>query len=168
MVRKLVLSVIGSFWAKKSVMCIATALVCSAIFQILHSLYWPFKSPACNRLQQICLCVLNLVYVSGLLLKTEAIEASDQEDMGTLLVLMLVTAVGAVVLGLVLEIRELLSALTRTRKLTAVMRKLPQQDPPDNTKEFYDVQVRACTAPLCPPFSISVIVALRLDPPSVA
>ena len=44
MARKLLLSVIGAFWAKKSVMCIATALVCSVVFQTMHSLFWVRRS----------------------------------------------------------------------------------------------------------------------------
>ena len=48
MVRKLSLSVIGAFWAKKSVMCIATALVCSVVFQTMHSLFWVRQQRACS------------------------------------------------------------------------------------------------------------------------
>ena len=65
MLRKLLLSVVGAFWQQKSVTCIATALVFSVTFQVLHTAYWPFKSPGCNQLQQICLSVLNVVYIAG-------------------------------------------------------------------------------------------------------
>jgi hypothetical protein len=64
-IRKLLLSVIGSFWASKSVVSIACALVLSLVFQLLHSVYNPFKQQACNRLQQVCLSVLNFVYIAG-------------------------------------------------------------------------------------------------------
>jgi hypothetical protein len=141
MVRKLLLSVIGAFWAQKSVMCIATALIISLIFQLLHTQYQPFKLPACNRLQQICLSVLNLVYISGLLLKTEAVEAADERDLGVLLVLLLVVAMIAVVIGVLLEIRELIRVLTRTRRFATILRSLPTQDPPDDTPAFYDIQI---------------------------
>jgi hypothetical protein len=46
-------------------MCIATTLILSLVFQIAHSIFQPFKLPACNRLQQLCLSILNLVYVAG-------------------------------------------------------------------------------------------------------
>jgi hypothetical protein len=63
MLRKLVLSIVGAFFSSKSVMVIGTALMISAFFQILHSLYYPFKSKKFNRMQQICLTVLNLFYM---------------------------------------------------------------------------------------------------------
>ena len=80
-------------------------------------------------------------YQQGLLLKTESFEASDQRDLGILLVLLLVVASLAVVLGVVFEIRQLLRALMRTRTLASILRMLPQQDPEDNTTEFYDMQI---------------------------
>jgi hypothetical protein len=46
-------------------MCIATALVLSLGFQIIHSVYWPYKHPSSNRLQQLCLSLLNLFYIIG-------------------------------------------------------------------------------------------------------
>jgi hypothetical protein len=122
MLRKLMLSVVGALWSQKSVTCIATALLLSGSFQVLHSCYWPFKTPGCNQLQQICLSVLNTVYIAGLMLKTETIEAGDQRDLGLLLVSLLVTAMLAVVLAVVLEIRELMRVVMRTRKITSVLR----------------------------------------------
>jgi hypothetical protein len=82
-----------------------------------------------------------IISTVGLLLKTEAFEADDQEDLGTLLVLLLVTAVLAVGLAIVSEIRELMRVVTRTRKLASVLRMLPHADPPDDTAEFYDMQI---------------------------
>jgi hypothetical protein len=64
-IHQLLLSVVGAFWAQKSVTCIATALLLSATFQVLHTAYWPFKLSGCNQLQQICLSVLNIVYIAG-------------------------------------------------------------------------------------------------------
>jgi hypothetical protein len=133
--RKLLLSIIGSFFASKSVISIACALVLSLMFQLLHSVFRPFKQQACNRLQQICLSVLNLLYLAGLLLKTNTTSASDEKDLGVLLVVLLVTTLVAIVVGMVLEIRELVHGLKRTRQLTKVLRSLPQEDPPDNTPE---------------------------------
>ena len=141
MLRKLLLSVVGAFWAQKSITCVATALIFSATFQVLHTAYWPFKSQGCNQLQQICLSVLNIVYIAGLLLKTKSLETGDQEDLGILLVLLLIVATLAVVLGIVLEIRDLLRLVTRTRRLAFVLRRLPQQDPPDDISEFYNMQI---------------------------
>eukprot|EP00935_MAST-01C_sp_MAST-1C-sp1_P001305 g1305.t1 len=42
MLRKLLLCVIGAFWSTKSIMCIATALLISAGFHLLHQTYQPF------------------------------------------------------------------------------------------------------------------------------
>ncbi len=139
--RKLILSVVGNFWSDKSVMSIGTALIISLVFQLLHTHYKPFKSPACNRLQQICMSVDNAVYIVGLLVKTQATGETEERDLGVLLVGLLVTTVVAVSTAVVLEIRELLRAMTRTRRLTALLRKLPQQDPPDGSSAFYDIQI---------------------------
>jgi hypothetical protein len=99
MARKLVLSIVGAFFSSKSVMVIGTALLISVFFQILHSLYYPFKSKTGNRMQQICLTVLNLFYMSGLLLKTAAVTSEDSDDIGILLVTLLAFAVLAVLGG---------------------------------------------------------------------
>ena len=74
-------------------------------------------------------------------MKTESIEAAEQRDLDVLLVALTAVAMLAVAIGVVLEIRELLGALTRSRKLAAVLRGLPQQDPPDDTEAFYRVQI---------------------------
>jgi hypothetical protein len=99
MLRKLLLSIVGAFFSSKSVMVIGTALLISVFFQILHSLYYPFKSKMCNRMQQICLTVLNLFYMSGLLLKTAAVTAEEADDIGIFLVTLLVFALLAVLGG---------------------------------------------------------------------
>eukprot|EP00935_MAST-01C_sp_MAST-1C-sp1_P002767 g2767.t1 len=140
-VRKLSLSVVGNFWSNKSVMCVATALIISLVFQLCHTRLHPFKSPACNRLQQICLSVLNAVYIVGLLLKTEAVTTSDERDVGILLLLLLGSSMLALGCGIVLEIRFLRRAWARMRKLTSLLKKLPQQDPPDGSSAFYDIQI---------------------------
>jgi hypothetical protein len=55
-----------------------------------------------------------------------------------------------VVLAVVLEIRGLMRVVMRTRKLTYVLRVLPQQDPPDNTPAFYDIQIPVAEMHLSP------------------
>ena len=67
--------------------------------------------------------------------------AADERDLGVLLVLLLVMAMLVVAVGVVFEVRQLFHALMKTRKFAAILRSLPQQDPPDGTKEFYDVQI---------------------------
>eukprot|EP00935_MAST-01C_sp_MAST-1C-sp1_P001728 g1728.t1 len=140
-VRKLLLSIISNFWSSKSVMCVATALIISLVFQLLHTRLHPFKSPACNRLQQICMSVLNTVYIVGLLVKTEAVTTSDERDVGILLVLLLVSSMLALGCGIVLEILFLRRAWARMRKLTSLLKKLPQQDPPEGSSAFYNIQI---------------------------
>jgi hypothetical protein len=112
-------------------MVIGTALLISVFFQILHSLYYPFKSKKCNRMQQICLTVLNLFYMryaqfiqfilmviiifhSGLLLKTAAVNSEDSDDIGLFLVTLLVLALVAVLAGILLTLTELMAALQQT------------------------------------------------------
>jgi hypothetical protein len=88
MIRKLLLSVMGAFWSSKSTICIASALLVSSIFLAAHLHLSPYKSPALNRMQSLALMVLTLLYFIGLLLKTESVEASDQEALGVLMVLL--------------------------------------------------------------------------------
>ena len=65
MIRKLLLSVIGSFWSTKSTMCIVTAFLISAFFLVLHTTYFPFKAHVLNRVQTIALATLTLLYFIG-------------------------------------------------------------------------------------------------------
>ena len=131
MVRKLILSIVGAFFSSKSVMVIGTALLISVFFQILHSLYYPFKSKKYNRMQQICLTVLNLFYMSGLLLKTAAVTAEDSDDIGILLVTLLAFALLAVLGGVGLAFADLAEALRETMVMAKILRVLPQHDPED-------------------------------------
>ena len=131
MLRKLILSLVGAFFSSKSVVVIGTALLISVFFQILHSLYYPFKSKKCNRMQQICLTVLNLFYMSGLLLKTAAVTSEDSDDIGILLVTLLVFAVLAVLGGVALAFADLAEALRQTTIMAKILRVLPQNDPED-------------------------------------
>jgi hypothetical protein len=104
MIRKLLLSVIGSFWSTKSTICIATALLISASFLAVHLSFSPFKSPALNRMQSLALISLTLFYFVGLLLKTESIESGDQEDLGTLMAALMLSIFVAVVAVIVMEV----------------------------------------------------------------
>jgi hypothetical protein len=122
MLRKLILSIVGAFFSSKSVMVIGTALLISVFFQILHSLYYPFKSKKYNRMQQICLTVLNLFYMSGLLLKTAAVTSEDSDDIGLFLVTLLVLALVAVLAGILLTLTELMAALQQTMILAKILR----------------------------------------------
>ena len=63
--RKLLLCISGAFWSTKSVMCVATALLVSVFFQLLHEHVLPFKSKTCNQLQSASLATLSLVYFVG-------------------------------------------------------------------------------------------------------
>jgi hypothetical protein len=85
--------------------------------------------------------VLNVVYITGLLLMTEAVETDDKRDLGMLLLLLLIAAIAAVIIGVVLEVRALLFAWRRTHKLAAILRSLPQQDPLEGTPAFYAIQI---------------------------
>jgi hypothetical protein len=102
MIRKLLLSVVGSFWSTKSTMCIVTAFLISAGFLIVHTSYFPFKASVLNRVQTLALMMLTLLYFIGVLLQTETVEDSDREDLGVLMVVLLlgvlVSAIGAAVL----------------------------------------------------------------------
>jgi hypothetical protein len=76
MCRKLVASVIGTFWSTRGVTCVATALLISTSFLLFHVSYYPYESTACNRLQTLCLTVLNLIYFACLLLKTDSVQVA--------------------------------------------------------------------------------------------
>jgi hypothetical protein len=104
MIRKLLLSVIGSFWSTKSTMCIVTACLISAFFLYTHVVYYPFKAKVLNRVQTLALTILTLLYFIGLLLKTETVEKSDRKDLGILMVLLLVGVIMSAVGTAVLEV----------------------------------------------------------------
>jgi serine/threonine protein kinase len=123
--RKLLLSVIGAFWSTTSTMCLATAVLISVTFQLLHTAYSPYKSHGLNRLQQLSLTVSSLTYFIGVLLKTQSLAPEDDGNVGALLVLLLLTVVGALVAAIVLEVQGLQKwrkevALTKRQTLTDV------------------------------------------------
>jgi hypothetical protein len=65
MTRKLLLSVVGSFWSTKSTMCVVTAFLISAVFLCTHLVYYPFKAHVLNRVQTLALTTLTLLYFIG-------------------------------------------------------------------------------------------------------
>ena len=65
MIRKLLLSVVGSFWSTKSTMCIAVALLISALFLCVQLKYRPFKDDVLDRMQTLALTMLTLLYFIG-------------------------------------------------------------------------------------------------------
>ena len=66
MIRKLLLSVIGSFWSTKSTMCVVTAFLISAFFLCTHLKYRPFKNDVLDRMQTLALMMLTLLYFIGI------------------------------------------------------------------------------------------------------
>ena len=57
------------------------------------------------------------------------------------MVVLLIGIFIAVSVAVVLEVRELLDAINNAKHTAQILRKLPRNDPPDDSKEFYDVQV---------------------------
>ena len=80
MMRRLSLSVVGAFFTSNSTVAVALAMIISVFFFGYHCHYYPFRDPTCNRLHTLCLSILNLIYFSGLLLKTKTVEQSDKVD----------------------------------------------------------------------------------------
>ena len=78
MMRKLALSVVGAFFTNNSTMAVALAMIVSILFFGYHCHFFPYKDVACNRLQTLCLSILNFIYFSGLLLKTQAVSSADK------------------------------------------------------------------------------------------
>ena len=78
MMRRLSLSVVGAFFTSNSTVAVALAMIISVFFFGYHCHYYPYRDPACNRLHTLCLSILNFIYFSGLLLKTQTVEQSDK------------------------------------------------------------------------------------------
>jgi hypothetical protein len=99
-VRKLSLSVVSAFFSTKSTMCIATALLISSGFLVVHCHFYAWKKPTWNRLQTLSLTILTLMYFCGLLIKTQHLEedAEQHKSIGSFLVF-LVLVMFATVLG---------------------------------------------------------------------
>jgi serine/threonine protein kinase len=107
MIRKLLLSVIGAFWSTTSTMCVATALLISVSFQLLHTRYYPYNRIGLNRLQQLSLTVLSLTYFIGVLLKTQSVMPEDADNVGVLMVVLLFLVLAALIAAGVVELHAL-------------------------------------------------------------
>ena len=57
------------------------------------------------------------------------------------MVVCLVFIVVAVVITIVLEVRVFVEAAKNARRTAQILRKLPREDPPDDSNEFYNVQI---------------------------
>ena len=171
-VRKLLLSVIGSFWSSKSAMAVATgirplflpqyssrsynyysrlfllllfsylsALLISGAFLVIHSLYEPFRERACNRLQSLLMQCLTLLYFAGLLIKVSVVEEADKHALGKLLVTVLALMVSTIFGAMVVSVRSMVVNVRTARHIGTALKSLPQQDPPDDSDEFYRIQI---------------------------
>jgi hypothetical protein len=104
MLRKVSLSIVGSFWSTKSIMCVGTALLISVFFLCTHCWHLPYTDRDCNLLQLLCLTVTSLIYFCGVLLEARSVEKNDRESLGelmvTLLLIVLIMIVGSVFLVL--------------------------------------------------------------------
>ena len=89
--RKLLLSVIGSFWSTKTTVCVAVATLISTVSLVLHALYQPHtqQHALCNRAQTVMLSVLSCFYFIGTLLKTEELEPRDAHALAAIMLLLL-------------------------------------------------------------------------------
>jgi hypothetical protein len=112
----------------------------SVAFLSMQLLYQPFRSRACNILQQACLTALCLVYFAGLLLKLAVVEAADEDALGVLLVLLLGLTFCTVAFGAWWEVLHVWRAVRRARHCGGVLRMLPRSDPPPDSDEFYLIQ----------------------------
>jgi hypothetical protein len=103
-----------------------------------------YKTAAGNRLQSIALSALTTVYFIGVLLKTHSVEESDNDDIGNLMVVLLVGVVGAIAVVMVLEVYLMVHAIEEASGASKIFKNLPRVDPPPNTTAFYDIQVSLC------------------------
>jgi hypothetical protein len=145
MTRKLLLSVIGSFWSRKSAMCIVTALLISFFFLILHTIYKPYRVNVLNQVQTVALTVLTLLYLVGFMLKANTVEQSDQEDLGLVMVAIVVSLIMAVIAYLVFEVRAVMQWIHTVRYARAAMKPKAVFDPAlqDHVIDVTDLEMRA-------------------------
>jgi len=84
---------------------------------------------------------LCLLYFAGIVLKMNYVEERDKWAAGILLLTVLGCCFLAVFSAICLEFRSLFLALKRARRCATILQALPQKDPPDNSTEFYDLQI---------------------------
>ena len=123
MVRKLVLSVVGSWWPNQSPMAVLAALLLSAYFLVLHTSFQPFKSAVCNRVQTLSLTVLSSVYLAGLILKYDA--AQEVGNLGATLIVLVVMAICGCIYGALQHVRlqDKVRDAVRKEPLTGLLNK---------------------------------------------
>eukprot|EP00935_MAST-01C_sp_MAST-1C-sp1_P001113 g1113.t1 len=129
MARKLLLSVVSAFWSTQSTMCVATALLLSMFFQLVHTHYQPFRSHGLNVLQQLSLTVLSLTYFIGLLLRAKVVDSDDEAGVGSLLILLLCAVFAAVAYALWHEVQEFRRWKKEVIHMQAQMEEDPLYDP---------------------------------------
>ena len=134
------LSCVAALWSTKSVTCVATALLLSAFFQLLHALYYPFKSRGVNRLQQLCLSTLSLIYFIGVLTKAQALEDEDSEQLGVMMVVLLVCVAALFVGTALFGVWHVVHSMRKAQSAIHRMRNLPLSDPKDDSDAFYLIQ----------------------------
>jgi hypothetical protein len=105
MVRKLSLSLIGVLFPDKGPTSIACALILSVLFWVLHAQYQPFRYNSCNIYQYACMATLTCLYFCGLLLKVDAVTASERNFMGRLMITMLVLVILGLMWGIYCQLR---------------------------------------------------------------
>jgi hypothetical protein len=106
--RKLLLSVIGAFWSTQSTMAIATALLIASLFLVLHASVAPYRSHVLKCVQTLALTILSLLYFIGVLLKSKSIEEKDQQDLGGLMVAMIVAVFAPTLVTVLLELQAVM------------------------------------------------------------
>jgi hypothetical protein len=104
-------------------------MLLSIAFYGLHCHYMPFKSTACNRLQTLCLSVLTIIYFLGVLLKTESVEQSDRENLGVLMVLLMVSIFLAFIGFVYMEVRAMRTWMKEVEYAAAKVSETPMYNP---------------------------------------
>jgi serine/threonine protein kinase len=104
-------------------------MIAATFFLMLHTNYAPYRSLALNRIQQFALVIVSIIYLTGVLLKTDSVSLEDGETLGVVLVIMLVVLVLSVLGMIVVEVRAVLQWQKELRFATAILKRLPQFDP---------------------------------------
>ena len=117
-----------------------SALLISVAFLVIHSLYEPFRERACNRLQSLLMQCLTLLYFAGLLIKVSVVEEADEHALGKLLVTVLGLMVSSIFGAMVVSVRSMVVNVRTARHIGTALKALSQQDPPEDSDEFYRIQ----------------------------
>jgi serine/threonine protein kinase len=103
---------------------VAAALFIAVFFLVLHTIYLPYKSGTCNKLQFLSLSVICVIYYVGLLLKTDSMDSTTSDDLGGFLVFLLVFVLLLVLYEVGLEIWALRHWMHSVRYETDIELKL--------------------------------------------